>query len=66
MHAAITRLPIRSIVGLAAGAASMAFVILAGVTAPRTETALQVSAKCPDAARESALPDTTSEAKSPA
>jgi len=44
----------------------MAFVILAGVTAPRTETALQVSAKCPDAARESALPDTTSEAKSPA
>ncbi len=44
----------------------MAFVILAGVTAPRAESALQVSAKCPDTAQESVLPDAAAEAKSPA
>lgn len=60
------RISIRPLVGASAAAASMAFVILAGVTAPRAETALQVSAKCPEAARESALPDATAEAKSPA
>lgn len=60
------RIPIRPIVGFSAGAASMAFVAAAVVTAPRAEPALQVSAKCPEAARESRLPEAVPEAQRPA
>ena len=59
------RIPVRPIVGFSAGAASMAFVAVAVFTAPRAEPALQASAKCPDAARESPLPNAQTGAQRP-
>lgn len=62
----VMQLSIRPMLGIAAGTASMAFVILAGVTAPRAETALHASAACPDEARELPLPSAPDEAQRPA
>jgi hypothetical protein len=60
------RVPVRSIVGFSAGAATMAFVAAAVITAPRAEPTLQVLAKCPGAAAESPLPKAIPEAQRPA
>ncbi len=60
------RIPFRPLIGLGAFCAAMAFVVIAGVTAPRAEPALQISANCPDTPAESVLPDAGTEAKSPA
>ena len=60
------RIPLRPIIGFSAGAGAMAFVALAAVTAPQAQPALQASAKCPEAAQESPLPEARPEAQRPA
>jgi hypothetical protein len=60
------RIPVRPFVGFGAGAAAVAFVMVAVATSPRAETVLQASAKCPDAAKEFPLQETAAEAQRPA
>jgi hypothetical protein len=60
------RLPVRPIVGVAAAATSMAWVILAGVTSPAAETTMHASAKCSDKAKDSPLVSPVAEAQRPA
>lgn len=47
------RIPLRPMIGFGAGAASMALVLLAGLTATHAEPEQQAKAKCPDSAQES-------------
>lgn len=59
-------LVVRPMIGLTAAAASAGFVILAGVTAPRPDHALHISAKCPDRSAEIPLQPGALEAETPA
>ena len=60
------RISIRPVLGFGAGAAAMGFVLIAVATAPRAEPGAQVTAECPDAARESGMPVAADGAQSPA
>jgi hypothetical protein len=57
---------LRPILGFAAAATAIGFVILAGLTAPAAESGLQASAKCPGWANISPLEPDTTGAESPA
>jgi hypothetical protein len=60
------RIPLRPVIGFAAGATSMALVLLAGLTATRAEPEQQAKAKCPDSAQESPVSPSETEARRPA
>jgi hypothetical protein len=58
--------PLRALVGFGAAFAAVAFVTIAGLTAPRAETILHASAGCPDAVKAGQPADIASEAERPA
>jgi hypothetical protein len=60
------RQALRPVLGFSAAALAIGFVIFAGLTAPREESTLQVSAKCPGGADKSPLQSDGSGAESPA
>ncbi|MFT3723685.1 MAG: hypothetical protein QM773_08880 [Hyphomonadaceae bacterium] len=59
-------LPLRLLTGFGAAFAAVAFVTIAGLTAPRAETTLHASATCPDAAKTAQPAEVASEADRPA
>ena len=57
---------VRNVAGLGFAALVIGIVLLAGVATPQPNSVLQASAKCPDAAKEFPLPETSTEAQRPA
>ncbi len=59
-------LPLRSLIGFGAAFAAVAFVGIAGLTAPQAEITLHASTTCPDAAKAGQPAELASGAERPA